>query len=100
MLTAFLDDPTGYGRVVRDEHGKVSDIVEQQGCNGRSETDSRMEPVDYAFKSSFMVVSRFGATYQCPGRVLSYRHHWNSKGQDQPVEAIAADCSDDVLGVN
>jgi bifunctional UDP-N-acetylglucosamine pyrophosphorylase/glucosamine-1-phosphate N-acetyltransferase len=30
LLTAMMDDPTGYGRVVRDAHGRVARIVEQK----------------------------------------------------------------------
>lgn len=33
MLTAFLDDPTGYGRVVRNGAGSVQRIVEQADCD-------------------------------------------------------------------
>lgn len=30
LLTAVMEDPTGYGRVIRDAHGRVSAIVEQK----------------------------------------------------------------------
>jgi len=30
LLTAVVDDPTGYGRVIRDERGEVSRIVEEK----------------------------------------------------------------------
>ncbi|MCX4151644.1 MULTISPECIES: bifunctional UDP-N-acetylglucosamine diphosphorylase/glucosamine-1-phosphate N-acetyltransferase GlmU [Paraburkholderia] len=30
VLTVTLDDPSGYGRILRDQHGKVSRIVEQK----------------------------------------------------------------------
>ncbi|AXE93845.1 bifunctional UDP-N-acetylglucosamine diphosphorylase/glucosamine-1-phosphate N-acetyltransferase GlmU [Paraburkholderia sp. DD10] len=30
VLTVTLEDPSGYGRIVRDQHGKVSRIVEQK----------------------------------------------------------------------
>jgi|SRR5687768_10797376 bifunctional UDP-N-acetylglucosamine pyrophosphorylase/glucosamine-1-phosphate N-acetyltransferase len=33
MATAILDDPTGYGRVVRDERGEFVKIVEQLDCS-------------------------------------------------------------------
>src|SRR5690242_2327175 len=34
LLTAELDDPTGYGRVVRDARGNVDRIVEEPDANG------------------------------------------------------------------
>jgi bifunctional UDP-N-acetylglucosamine pyrophosphorylase/glucosamine-1-phosphate N-acetyltransferase len=32
VLTAHVEDPTGYGRIVRDDNGGVSSIVEQKDC--------------------------------------------------------------------
>ena len=32
LLTAIMDDPTGYGRVIRDEHGRAAAIVEQKAA--------------------------------------------------------------------
>jgi len=29
LLSALMDDPTGYGRVIRDSHGRVREVVEQ-----------------------------------------------------------------------
>jgi bifunctional UDP-N-acetylglucosamine pyrophosphorylase/glucosamine-1-phosphate N-acetyltransferase len=34
LVTALLEDPTGYGRVVRDERGEFVRIVEEQDCLG------------------------------------------------------------------
>lgn len=33
VLTVQLDDPTGYGRILRDEHGRVTGIVEQKDAD-------------------------------------------------------------------
>ena len=33
LLTARLEDPTGYGRVFADEHGQVSSIIEHRDCS-------------------------------------------------------------------
>ncbi len=33
VLTAVMDDPTGYGRIVRDEEGDIAAIVEQKDCD-------------------------------------------------------------------
>jgi len=33
LLTVLVDDPTGYGRIVRDEKGRVSGIVEHKDAN-------------------------------------------------------------------
>ena len=41
VLTAMLDDPAGYGRIVRDEDGNLLRIVEEQGCRPRRTRDPR-----------------------------------------------------------
>ncbi len=33
LLSALIDDPTGYGRVIRDRHGAVQRVVEQTDCS-------------------------------------------------------------------
>ncbi len=33
LLTAHLDDPAGYGRIIRDEHGVVTRIVEEKDAS-------------------------------------------------------------------
>ena len=33
LLTVMLDDPTGYGRIVRNARGAIQKIVEQKDAN-------------------------------------------------------------------
>ncbi len=46
LLTARVADPTGYGRIVRDDQGRVERIVEQADAHRRRARDRRGEPVD------------------------------------------------------
>ncbi|MDX1518926.1 MAG: bifunctional UDP-N-acetylglucosamine diphosphorylase/glucosamine-1-phosphate N-acetyltransferase GlmU [Gammaproteobacteria bacterium] len=46
LLTVEMDDPTGYGRIVRDEHGKVLKIVEQKDA---SDDDLQIREVNTGF---------------------------------------------------
>lgn len=43
LLTAKLDDPTGYGRIVRDSSGLVQRIVEQKDA---SETEQKIQEIN------------------------------------------------------
>ena len=43
LLTVHMDDPTGYGRILRDADGKVCRIVEQKDA---SETERRVQEVN------------------------------------------------------
>ena len=44
MATAVLDDPTGYGRIIRDADGEFLEIVEQIDCTPRAARDPRSLP--------------------------------------------------------
>lgn len=43
VLTAELEDPTGYGRIIRNEQGMVTQIVEQKDC---SEAQHRVKEIN------------------------------------------------------
>ena len=41
LLTSRLEDPTGYGRIVRDDAGNILRIVEGEGCKRPGKTAMR-----------------------------------------------------------
>ena len=47
MLTAKVDDPTGYGRVIRDKDTHLEKVCEHKDCNAEQllidETDSGLK---------------------------------------------------------
>ena len=49
MLTAVLDDPTGYGRVVRDADGHVAEIVEHKDAGDVARAIQEINSGMYAF---------------------------------------------------
>ena len=49
-LTAFLDDPTGFGRVVYDEKGFVDTIVEEADCGPEEAAITEVSPVMYCIR--------------------------------------------------
>src|SRR3954452_15558803 len=50
VLTAVLDDPTGYGRVVRDRNGKVARIVEQADADPDEAAINEINTSIYCFR--------------------------------------------------
>jgi len=55
MATAMLDDPTGYGRIVRDEKGQFLEIVEQIDCTPEQREIREVFPSYYCVKSEELV---------------------------------------------
>ena len=52
MITATLEDPTGYGRIIRDQSGNLIKIVEEKDCNVSQKAIKEMNPGIYIFKIS------------------------------------------------
>ncbi|QAV71284.1 bifunctional UDP-N-acetylglucosamine diphosphorylase/glucosamine-1-phosphate N-acetyltransferase GlmU [Salinibacterium sp. UTAS2018] len=50
VLSAILDDATGYGRVVRDAHGGLDRIVEQKDANSDELSITEINSGTYAFQ--------------------------------------------------
>lgn len=55
MLTAIADDPTGYGRVLRDDTGAVSAIVEHRDCTPEQRTVKEINASVYCFRAEALL---------------------------------------------
>ena len=101
MLTAVLEDPSGYGRVLRSDSGQVVGIVEQKDASEAQRAIKEWNPSIYAFESSTLWNSLAEVV---PNNVQGEYYLTdvigilNAKGQT--VEAIPADSAKDVMGVN
>ena len=54
LLTAVLDDPAGYGRIVRDARGAVARIVEQTDATPDELEINEVNPSIYCFRRTFL----------------------------------------------
>ena len=54
VLTASVDDPTGYGRVLRNEAGAVSAIVEHKDASERQRAVTEVNSGMYAFSATHL----------------------------------------------
>jgi len=101
MATAILDDPTGFGRITRDEKGNFLDIVEQIDCSAEQVRIKEVFPSYYCVhtgdllwalgklnnnnrKSEYYLTDIFGHLRRAGKRIAA-------------VQAVAAE---DVLSVN
>src|SRR4051812_40642211 len=101
MATAILDDPTGYGRVVRDADGNFMEIVEQLDCTPEQREIREVFPSYYCSRNEDLLFA------------LSKLTNQNKKGEyyltdifgilrksGKKVVAVQAVSADDVIGVN
>jgi bifunctional UDP-N-acetylglucosamine pyrophosphorylase / glucosamine-1-phosphate N-acetyltransferase len=54
LLTTGLDDPTGYGRIVRDDAGELARIVEQKDASEEQRRIREVNPGIYCVRSEFL----------------------------------------------
>lgn len=101
MATAELDDPTGYGRVIRDQSGEFVDIVEQLDCTPEQAQIREVFPSYYCAKVDELLFA------------LSKLENNNKKGEfyltdifgilrraGRKVVAVQAVSADDVIAPN
>ncbi|HSU66539.1 MAG TPA: NTP transferase domain-containing protein [Tepidisphaeraceae bacterium] len=101
MATAILDDPTGYGRIIRDEAGQFMEIVEQIDCTPQQREIREVFPSYYCVKSQELLFA------------LSRIKNENKKGEyyltdlfailrqaGKKVVAVQAVTAEDTLAVN
>ena len=50
LITAVLDDPTGYGRIIRNQDGDLLKIVEEKDCTPDEKKIKEWNPGIYIFK--------------------------------------------------
>lgn len=101
ILSAIVDDPTGYGRIVRNEDGSVKKIVEQKDATPAELAIREINSGIYVFRVQQLFEAL--ATLQPNNAQKEYyltdvfEYFWKKK---MPVAAIHADDATEILGVN
>ena len=54
LATAVLDDPTGYGRIIRDAYGNMQGIVEDSDCTREQLAIKEVNPSYYLFNNTVL----------------------------------------------
>ena len=101
ILTAIAENPTGYGRILRDEAGSVSKIVEQKDASPEEQQVKEINTGTYCFDNEALfealkLVSNNNVQgeYYLPDVIEILQK------QGQVVAAHATDSFDETLGVN
>jgi bifunctional UDP-N-acetylglucosamine pyrophosphorylase/glucosamine-1-phosphate N-acetyltransferase len=101
LLTAHLDDPTGYGRIVRDARGNVERIVEQSDANAEELATTEVNPSIYCFRRAFLAPAlRRVRPENAQGEYYLTDVVEVLRGTGHAILAVPAGDSNEVLGVN
>jgi UDP-N-acetylglucosamine diphosphorylase/glucosamine-1-phosphate N-acetyltransferase len=101
LATAVLDDPTGYGRVLRDADGSFAGIVEQKDATAAQRALTEVNPSYYCFRSDRL----FAALGQVGNGNKQQEYYLTDvpgilRRQGQAVAVVEAVPAADVLGIN
>ena len=101
VLTTILDDPTGYGRIIRDADGQVERIVEQKDATPEEAAVNECNSGFYCFDARAL----FDALDQVSNNNAQGEFYLTDvleicRNAGRPVLALATDDAAECLGVN
>ena len=99
VLTAVVDDPTGYGRIVRED-GEIAAIVEHKDASADQREISEINSGVYAFDLAPLFEALRGRIVERPGRVLPAGPRSDLPGTRADGRDGQARGSREILGVN
>ena len=101
LITAELDDPTGYGRIIRDKNARLLKIVEEKDCNDNEKKIKEWNPGIYIFKipEVFEILNSINANNASKEYYLTDAIGLAQQSNLQ-IKAIKIANSDEVLGIN
>ena len=101
LITAEIDDPTGYGRIIRDKNDNLLKIVEEKDCNDDEKKIKEWNPGIYIFKipEVFDILNKIKANNASEEYYLTDAIGIAQQA-NMHIEAIKIANSEEVIGVN
>ena len=100
MLTTHLDDPTGYGRILRNQQGNVAGIVEERDATRGQKALCEVNSGVYSFQASFLFAAlpRVG---RCNAQGEQYLTDvvGLAAADGRPIADVATE-AEEILGIN
>jgi bifunctional UDP-N-acetylglucosamine pyrophosphorylase/glucosamine-1-phosphate N-acetyltransferase len=101
MLTVELEDPTGYGRIVRDERGGILGIVEQADANADQLGLTEVNPSIYCFRRAYLAPAlRRLSPENAQGEYYLTDVVSVLRSTGHPIIAVTGDDATETMGVN
>jgi len=101
LATAVLDDPSGYGRIIRDAYGNMQGIVEDSDCTPEQLAIKEINPSNYLFNNKIL----FEAIEQVKPDNVKKEYYLTDAvsgiiATGHRVVAITAVAPDEAIGIN
>ena len=101
VLTMVVDDPTGYGRIIRDDAGDVQEIVEQKDCTPEQAAVTECNSGFYCFDLELLFSALAEvSTDNAQGEYYLTDVLGIARARGERVLALVADDPSECLGVN
>jgi bifunctional UDP-N-acetylglucosamine pyrophosphorylase/glucosamine-1-phosphate N-acetyltransferase len=102
MATAVMDEPFGYGRIIRDDKGEFVDIIEEVDCTPEQREIAEVFPSYYCVKSDELLhaLSLLKNTTNKKGEYYLTDIYGILRREGKKITAVQAVTQEDVLAVN
>lgn len=100
LLTATPDDLDGLGRIVRDKHGAVAEVVEEAIANDTTRAIGEVNTGVYCFRSSWLWLTLSALGPSANGEIFLTDLVSAASQQSEVVESLRTEQSWEALGVN
>lgn len=100
LLTVWFEDPTGYGRIKRDDAGRVQGIVEQKDASPAERAIKEINPGFYCVRASALGLLDQLRANNAQGELYLTDLVALVAGQGQRVETVRLERADEVTGIN
>ena len=101
LATAILDEPKGYGRILRDECGNIQSIVEESDCSQQQREIKEVNPSYYIFDNKVL----FETLEKVKPNNAQNEYYLTDALElmitsGHKVKAVTAVCQEEAIGVN
>ena len=101
LATAVLEDPSGYGRIIRDAYGNIQGIIEDSDCTEAQLAIKEINPSNYLFNNKVL----FEALENVKPDNVKQEYYLTDAvsgiiGTGHKVEAITAVSPEEAMGIN